>query len=465
MGIRSSIKNYTRLQTIKLIVSLLPKFSNKNLVRMTYLAERLADTDWTRTQLRELRKFFQTDHPAVEFSRRITRELSGRCRDKFLRNFIINAGIIGTNQHMAYAKKHGYEPPWFLLFSPTMRCNLRCVGCSTREYSADTDLPREIMDRVLAEAKQEMGVYSVVTEGGETFMRQDMLDFFAQHDDMYFQLYTNGTLIDKKLAKRIGELGNVAPVISVEGFEQETDARRGKGVWQKVMQAMDNLKEEGVLFGFSATQHRNNTDVITSDKFIDFMIKKGCLVGWYFQYLPLGKNPDVSLMATPEQRNQLRQALGKVRDTKPIFVGDFWNDGPYVQGCIAGRQYLHINNRGDVEPCAFVHFAVDNIRDKTLKEIMESPYFKAFRQRQNAVGAPQAHSDNMLTPCCVIDQPWVLREIVQEYGARPTDGAGDLLRGEVARALDEYSQKIHQIYDPIWQKDYQHFHQPSQPKK
>ncbi len=459
MGIKTRIKNYTRVQAIKALLDLLPKLSNQNLIKITHLAERLADTDWTKRQIKEIRKYFQEGHPAVEFARRIARGLSPNCRDKFVRNFIVNAGITGINRHMEYARIHGYEPPWFILFSPTMRCNLRCVGCSTREYAKDTDLPLEIMDRVLTEAKTEMGVYFVVTEGGETFVRQDLLDFYARHNDVSFQIYTNGTLIDRKLAKALAKLGNVAPIISVEGFEKETDERRGKGVWQKVMQAMDNLKDEGVLFGFSATHHRHNTDAITSDAFFDFMINKGCYIGWYFQYLPLGKNPDISLMATPEQRNRLRQSIDRVRSTKPIFIGDFWNDGRYVNGCIAARQYLHINNKGDVEPCAFVHFAVDNIRNKTLKEIMESPFFRAFRQRQNAVGAAGAYNDNMLTPCCVIDQPWVLREIVKEYGAHPTDGAEDLLSGPVAQSLDEYSKRIHQIYDPIWERDYAKFHQ------
>ena len=459
MKLKAKIKNYTQIQAIKGLLSLLPRLSNKNLIKMTYLAEKVADSDWTKTQLREIRKYFKAGHPSVELAKRMARGLSPNCRDKFVRNFIVNAGIVGMNRHMEYTRSYGYEPPWFILFSPTMRCNLRCTGCSTRQYPKDTDLPLEIMDKVLAEAKRDMGIYFVVTEGGETFLRRDLLDFYARHNDVSFQVYTNGTLIDKQMAGRLAQLGNVAPIISVEGFEKETDERRGKGVWQKVMQAMDNLREEGVFFGFSATHHRHNTEAVTCDEFFDLMIAKGCYIGWFFQYLPLGKNPDLSLLALPEQRNKLRQAVVKIRNTKPIFIGDFWNDGPYVNGCIAARQYLHINNRGDAEPCAFVHFAVDNIRNKSLKDIMESPFFKDFRERQNAVGASRAYSGNMLTPCCVIDQPWVLREIVRQYGAYPTDGAGDLLGGRIAGALDEYSKRMHEIYDPIWRRDYTQFHQ------
>jgi MoaA/NifB/PqqE/SkfB family radical SAM enzyme len=141
------------------------------------------------------------------------------------------------------------------------------------------------------------------------------------------------------------------------------------------MDAMDNLRKEGVLFGFSATQTRENTDIITSFDFIDMLIEKGVYIGWYFQFLPIGKDPDVNLMATPQQRIKLRKFIEEVRATRPIFIGDFWNDGPFVGGCIAGgRRYIHINHKGDVEPCAFVHFAVDNIKNKSLIEALQSPF-------------------------------------------------------------------------------------------
>jgi hypothetical protein len=121
MGLSTKIKNFTQVQTIKMLASLLPKFSNKNLVKISYLAERLADTDWTKNQIREIRNYFENGHPAVEFARRISKDLCPNCRDKFVRNFIINSGITGINRHMAYAKKHGYEPPPGL-FSSALRC-------------------------------------------------------------------------------------------------------------------------------------------------------------------------------------------------------------------------------------------------------------------------------------------------------------------------------------------------------
>ena len=136
-------------------------------------------------------------------------------------------------------------------------------------------------------------MHFIVTQGGEMFVYNDMWKLYEKHNDIYFQVYTNGTLINKEVARRLSRLGNVASMISLEGFREQTDARRGKGVFDKVMQAMDNLREAGVLFGFSVTQTRENTEVVTFFEFIDMPIEKGCYIGWYFQFLPIGKEISV----------------------------------------------------------------------------------------------------------------------------------------------------------------------------
>ena len=281
-----------------------------------------------------------------------------------------------------------------------------------------------------------------------------LLKMFKKHNDCYFLTYTNGTLLTKKMAKKLAELGNVAPAISVEGFEKETDIRRGKGVYSRVLRAMDNLKEAGVMYGFSATPTRYNSDILSSDKFIDFWIKKGCYFGWFFQYIPIGLKPDVKLMATPQQRDKLRQKVYEWRDKKPIFLGDFWNDGPWVGGCMAGARsngYLSINHKGDVEPCAFVHFAVDNIKNKSLKQVLNSNLFRAIRSRQ-----PYSKNGNLLRPCMIIDNPQTLRDVVKKAGAYPTHpGAETIVKDKkITSHLDKYSKAWQKIADKVWKKEF-----------
>lgn len=446
--LKNRIRSIIAAEAFFRLLSAAPYVSNQRLVKLTYIAQKIL----TRGEfiiyktLGELRRYFEANHPCVELARRILSRLNPKCKEALIKTFLINAIFKGVPQTKEYEDKEGCLPPWFLVLSPTMRCNLNCVGCSTRRYQKDDDLPIPVIDRLLNEAK-DMGIHFIVTQGGEMFVYEEMLGLYKKHKDLYFQVYTNGTLIDKKMARIIAQLGNVAPMVSIEGFKETTDKRRGRGVFDKAMQAMDNLREEGCFFGASITLTRHNTDEILKDAFFDLLIDKGCFVVWIFQFLPIGKDPDLELMPTPQERNALRLKVSQIRSSRPIFIGDFWNDGPFVGGCIAaGRRYLHINNKGDVEPCAFVHFAVDNIKNTTLKEALNSEFFKFLRKNQ------PFGNGNLLTPCMIIDNPQFLRQAISKTGASPThQDAEAILNGLVSKGLDEYASQFHKIADPVWE--------------
>jgi len=433
------------------------KYGSSDLIaKLIYILEKLAPDPFYKGAFKYIREDFKAKGPWYQMLNKIFYEVDPKCRQMLFQNFAVNTVILGEDKRKEFKKKEGFFPPWFIVISPSMTCNLRCVGCYAGEYSKKDDLPYNKLDSVIKQAKQ-MGVYFFTISGGEPFFRKDLLKIFAKHNDCYFLVYTNGTLIDKKLAKTIRELGNVMPGISVEGFEKETDARRGKGTFKKIIEAMKNLKEEGVIFGFSATPTHLNSNIVASNKFLDFFIKQGCLFGWYFQYIPIGRNPDISLMATPKEREQLRIFIKKARKTKPIFIGDFWNDGPSVGGCMAGgRTYLHINVKGDVEPCVFVHFAADNIKKKTLKQALKSKFFYHLREHVQSINSPKRKSDNLLTPCMIIDNPEVLREAVKKCKPKPThEGAETIVCDQkITKALDCYSCEWHKIADKVWEKEY-----------
>lgn len=245
-------------------------------------------------------------------------------------------------------------------------------------------------------------------------------------------MYPNGTFIDEKMAEAMRAAGHMSPSISLEGGREATDARRGKGVFDKVMAAMDHLRAHGVLFGASVTITRHNCDEVFSDEFIDMLIDKGVLYVWGFHYIPIGRNPEFSLRIKADQRAELVERVRTVRSNKPILIADFWNDGHTMNGCIAGgRRYFHIAADGSVEPCAFAHFSTEKIQGRSLKEILQSPLSRAFQKRQPFNG-------NMLCPCPIIDNPQMLREIIAESGAKPTHaGAEALLFQPEASELDQ----------------------------
>ena len=439
------IKSFVVGNIFKTMLSLLANLSDENLIRLTKIAEKLAADENQKQRLRIVREKFQKGHPSLEAAKRIAKRLSLKSRQKLAYNLFSYGMFLGTRKRNEILEKEGFRPPFFIVISPTMRCNLNCIGCYAGAYTQKDQFTTEDLSRILTEAK-DLGIYFITISGGEPFIRKDLLDLFEEHNDMYFQIYTNGTLINEKLAERLAILGNVAPAISVEGFEKETDERRGKGVFKKLEEVWKMLVKKGVMFGFSATPTRKNFKIVYSDEFIDLMIEKGALFGWYFHYIPIGRSPDVSLMMLPEERNWAKERLEILRNSKPIILADFWNDGNLAGGCIAGgRTYLHINANGDVEPCVFTHFAIDNIKNKSLRECINSPLMKAIQKRQ-------PYSKNLMTPCMIIDEPDVLREVIKETGAYDTDGGGKNLLEDLATFLDDYAKKIHQLWDPVWQE-------------
>lgn len=427
--------------------------SDENIIKMIDIANKyFIKSEKVRWEAEKIRRIFVEHQPGAQLAKNTFSRISKQSLDCVIQNFFINAAVIGRQRQEQLRKELNIWLPWFFVISPTARCNLTCVGCYAGNYSKQEDLSFELVDRIFNEAK-DLGIYFVTVSGGEPFMWPHLLDIFEKHHDMFFQIYTNGTLITKDVANRLGKLGNAAPAISIEGFEKETDARRGEGTFKRIMEAMDNLRNAGVPFGFSATPTKNNIETLMSDEFIDLMIEKGCSIGWFFQYVPIGRKPDVSLMATPEQRFRLRRRSIEIRNTKPIFIGDFWNDGPYVGGCICGARqagYFHINCRGDVEPCVFLQFSVDNIKDKKLIDVIQSPFFKAFQDAQ-----PYRENDNLLTPCALIDNPQVLRDIVTKFNAKPSyNSSMDVITDpEIISFLDNYTQEYRKLVDPIWEND------------
>ena len=448
MSIINKMVSYSQRLALKEVMTRLPKFSMNSLIRMTYLAELLTKNKDDKEVIRQLRDVFRKNHPTVQLARDVMNRLSPNSRDRLVNNLIFNDLVIGNSlrENEVY-EREGFIPPLLLVISPTMRCNLKCYGCYAGEYKQDFGIPLELVDRIISEAK-DLGIYFITFSGGEIFTRKDIWKIYEKHNDVYFQLYTNGTLIDREAAVRLGELGNVAPMMSLEGMEDKTDGRRGKGTFKRIMDAMDYLNEAGVLFGASCTETRNNINDICSDDFVEMLVAKKAMVLWYFQYIPIGRKPAMELMPTPKQRDEFRRRVQFVRNHYPIFVGDFWNDGYFVGGCIAGgRHYIHINANGDVEPCVFCHFAVDNIKEKSLKEALNSDFFRAIRARQ-------PYSDNLLRPCMLIDNPWVLEEAVKESGAHPTHQGAETLITTLKEPLRKYSAEYARYADEAWEKEY-----------
>ncbi len=336
-------------------------------------------------------------------------------RKKFFKNFIFNATLFSNKKHDKLQEKYGCNIPWAILMDPTSACSLKCAGCWAAEYGSQMSMKFETLDSIIKQGKQ-MGIHFYAYSGGEPLLRKkDIIKLCEKHKDCIFTAFTNGVLIDEKFADEMLRVKNFIPGISIEGFEKETDARRGAGTYKAVTRAMEILKRKKLAFGASCCYTRQNTEVIGSEAFLDDLIAKGAKFAWFFTYMPIGAGAVPELMVTAEQREFMYRQIRSYRKTKPLFTMDFWNDGEYVDGCIAGgRRYLHINAGGDIEPCAFIHYSDSNIHQKTLLEALRSPLFMQYYKNQ-------PFNNNHLRPCPLLDNPERLVEVVKASNAKSTD--------------------------------------------
>jgi len=417
----------------------------EKLPKIIELAEKLDKDNMHATQIKAVREILSDENNVwYTFVKNLVQEVDKKPIKKFVECFIINANFEGYARGREIERKYDCNVPWAILMDPTSACNLSCTGCWAAQYGSRHNLSYETLDSICRQGK-ELGIYFYIFSGGEPLVRKkDIIRLCEAHQDCYFFAFTNGTLVDDELCDDMLRVGNFALAFSIEGDEEATDMRRGKGTYRKVIEAMERMKAHRLLFGYSTCYHRYNTESVGSDAFVDDMIARGCRFAWNFTYMPVGKDARLDLIATPEQRAYMYRRINEIRATKPIFAMDFWNDGEYADGCIAGgKRYLHINAAGDVEPCAFIHYSNVNIHDVSLLDALRSPLFMAYRRRQPFNG-------NMLRPCPLLDNPEMLREMVKESGARSTDMEApedvDVLCGKTAPAAKAWAE----VADRLW---------------
>jgi MoaA/NifB/PqqE/SkfB family radical SAM enzyme len=342
-------------------------------------------------------------------------DLDPGVRTSFFRNFILNENVFGWSEQEKYRQNYQCNIPWAILLDPTSACNLHCTGCWSAEYGSKLNLSYETIDSIISQGK-ELGVYLYIYTGGEPLVRRnDILSLCEKHSDCTFLCFTNATLIDESFCQEMLRVKNFIPAVSVEGFEEATDARRGKGTYSKVVNAMWLMKERHLPFGISCCCTSANTETICSEAFFDQMVDWGALFCWFFTFMPVGTDTPTDLIPTAAQREHMYRFITSMRSEKPLFTMDFWGDSKYVGGCIAGgRRYLHINAAGDVEPCVFIHYSNANIHETTLLDALRSPIFMKYHENQ-------PFNENLLRPCPVLDNPGKLAEMVAETEAKSTD--------------------------------------------
>jgi len=411
MNVSTTLKKYGLTQAFRYVY----KDPEKNLPKLMDWADQFSGGLYPAQRAAIRAAIEDPDNAYYPYIRHMLQEVDPGVLTTIAVNFFINENLVGGPIQDSLREEYNCNIPWAILLDPTSACNLRCTGCWAAEYGNKLNLTYEEIDDIIRQGK-EMGVYFYIYTGGEPLVRKtDLIRLCEKHDDCVFLAFTNGTLIDEAFADEMLRVKNFVPAISLEGFEEATDSRRGKGTYAKVIRAMELLRERKLLYGISSCYTSANYDSITSEEYYDMLIRMGAYFIWYFHYMPVGNDASPELLPTPEQRETVYRRIRSYRSRKPLFAMDFQNDAEFVGGCIAGgRNYFHINANGDIDPCVFIHYSDSNIREKSLLEAMRSPLFLAYHDGQ-------PFNDNMLRPCPMLENPQKLREMVEKTGARSTD--------------------------------------------
>ena len=323
-----------------------------------------------------------------------------------------NMGIKGALSVQRFKRKlkKGEVFPPFLYISIINSCNLRCQGCWVDVSAKQQVIDVEAMDKLINEAKANGNVFFGIV-GGEPFMHPQILEMLGRHPDCYFQVFTNGHFLTDEVAKELRRMGNVTPLISVEGTEIVSDERRGRpGVLSKTMQGIQNCLNNKVFTGVCTSVCKTNLDDLVTEKWVDRLIEMGVFYTWFHVYRPMGPDSNPDLCLSKEEMRRIRKFVVDMRVKKPIIFVDAYYDHAGQALCPAATGITHhINPWGGIEPCPIVQFTKDNIHaeGKSLKDKLDSPYLKDFRElaRDTTRG------------CIVLERPDLLQKLVESHEA------------------------------------------------
>jgi len=284
----------------------------------------------------------------------------------------------------AQYEKEGTHIPPFLIASIATECNLRCSGCYARANGSCGDTNQDQLNAgdwnsIFNEAS-DIGVSFILIAGGEPLLRRDIIESTTKFKDIIFPIFTNGTMVDDYYTNLFDMHRNLIPILSIEGDAEETDTRRGTGVSKKVEQAINNLKDKGILFGVSITVTSENQDSVTAPDFVNSLQEKGCGLIFYVEYVPVENDTD-SLVLDKNQLSILAEQVDGLRKKNTVMIIlSFPGDEEAMGGCLAaGRGFFHINASGGAEPCPFSPYSEMNLKEQSLVSVLQSSFFEKVR--------------------------------------------------------------------------------------
>lgn len=318
----------------------------------------------------------------------------------------------------------------------THNCNSRCITCNMWRSQSTNELTTAELQDILTQLK-DIGVVGVGFEGGEPLLRNDLPQIVGKAHQLGFEsitMMTNGLLLTKKKAENLIQRGLTGIGVSIDGIDETHDLVRGvKGAYEKSQRALEGLVDLrdskypalnlhigtilmkptiDAFIPLVGLAHRLGVDfslqLIDDSLFCFRGIDRASL--WIEEQSKLDR-----LINELHNLKKVNSALKSCSHTRLEYARRYFSDPKQTQiSCYLGYLMIYIDAHGEVYPGCFPLGSVGSLREKRLKEIMESPEYKRRVQamfRKECPGCACGYPTNLIysLPALLNETLWRLK--------------------------------------------------------
>jgi MoaA/NifB/PqqE/SkfB family radical SAM enzyme len=271
---------------------------------------------------------------------------------KTLETFMNNFSEQSVLKRKKYLKSHSLAPETYVL-GITDDCNLNCKYCYSHSGGKKSNyIDIDVALSIISEMYDEFGITYITISGGEPFPY--VLEIAERCRDKVFFVYSNGSKIDRSVAKRIKELGNIVPALSMVGPKEIHDEIRGDRSFDLMMQGVQNLQDESVLWGFSITESKANYKQIINGDIFDYCSKFSPYIVRLIPYVSEGRELDDYKLSANE-RLEVGLRIKEFQQKYDFVIYDYVSDKALGIDCMAGGlRYFYISPTMKLTPCVFM---------------------------------------------------------------------------------------------------------------
>lgn len=312
-------------------------------------------------------KGYYDGHPSIKrYVKNMMYNTNKTCLNHFLQNIAVKELWEGLSIREQMSQKYSVNIPHSVVINIGMNCSLACKGCLCKS-DPNLAMPLAEIDRLVAEAR-ELGIHIIVLTGGDPFMNDSLFKVYEKYDDMEFIVLTNGVLLNDKRCVALSKLGNVLPLVILEGGEDEVKQYIDASVYQEILASLDRMKAHGILFGVLTPIKQSNLKYITSDDFILPLIRKGSRMNWYVTTSQGGPSERLSA----NEISEFEERISFIRQTRPYVTVLLESGNPFICRCVVGPLLLHYRFNEQQHVMVFPQVSVKNSQNQPLIQVLRS---------------------------------------------------------------------------------------------